>query len=245
MCRHLAYLGPPVRLDALVLDPSHSLLVQASSPRHQIGTHDNPHGFGVGWFDGGDDEPRRYRTAKPMWADDAFGAVAARERAGAVVAAVRHASPGAAVDERGNAPFVGEGRLFSHNGFVRGYREGIDAAIRARTSARRLASIEGDSDSEALFALVLDNLDDGSPLEAALVRTIEIVREYTDGPLNLLVADGRAVAATAAGNSLFTRQRDAERVVASEPFDDDPDWTRVTDESVVVADSDGIRSSTI
>ena len=32
MCRHLAYLGPPATLSALVLEPTHGLLRQSYAP---------------------------------------------------------------------------------------------------------------------------------------------------------------------------------------------------------------------
>ena len=51
MCRHLAYLGPPVPLAELVLDPPHSL---SSSPGRRAdmrgGGTVNADGFGVGWY---------------------------------------------------------------------------------------------------------------------------------------------------------------------------------------------------
>jgi hypothetical protein len=50
-----AYLGPPVRLSALLLDPPHSLLRQSWEPRRQRYGRMNADGFGVGWYPGGDD----------------------------------------------------------------------------------------------------------------------------------------------------------------------------------------------
>ena len=65
----------------------------------------------------------------------------------------------------------------------------------------------------------------------------------SDGPLNLLLTDGRTIAATALGNSLFTTDRCGAVVVASEPLDDDPSWKPVADDSLVVADGDGVDIS--
>ena len=243
MCRHLAYLGPPLALDALLLRPSHSLLEQATAPRHQIGTHDNPDGFGVGWYADDGSPPERYRTAKPMWADERFPPLATQTRSGAVLAAVRNATPGSVIDVSGNAPFTSGPYLFSHNGYVAGYRAGVADELRARTSSRRLAGIDGDTDSEALFALVLDRLDEGRRAVDALVATVATANGLGGGYLNLLLTDGRSIAATAVGNSLFVLDREDARVVASEPFDDDPAWQAVPDRSAVIADVTGIRCS--
>ena len=241
MCRHLAYVGPPVALDALLLRPAHSLLRQASAPRLQVATHDNPDGFGAGWYADGAATPERYRTATPMWADERFLALAAGIHAGAVLAAVRNATPGSVIEVTGNAPFTSGPWLFSHNGYVAGFRTGVADELRARTSAHRLAGIEGDTDSEALFALVLDHLDRGCTAIDALAATVATARELGGGYLNLLLTDGHAIAATAVGNSLFVLDRAGARVVASEPFDDDPAWQAVPDGSTVVADGAGIH----
>jgi len=55
------------------------------------------------------------------------------------------------------------------------------------------------------------------------------------GRFNLLLTDGEVIAATAAGDTLFWRRREGGVVVASEPSDDDPDWAKVPDDSVVEA----------
>jgi gamma-glutamyl hercynylcysteine S-oxide hydrolase len=241
MCRHLAYLGPRVALDALLFEPEHSLLRQATNPRFQTSTNDNPHGFGVGWYVDGAAAPERYRTAKPMWTDDAFAVRATNESAPAVLAAVRNASPGSVLDERNNAPFTSGPYLFSHNGVIAGYRATVQDPLRARISTDRRAAIEGDTDSETLFAFTLDRLDQGASLADALVDTVQLVRTLGDGHLNLLLTDGTMIAATAVGNSLFTLTDGAQRVVASEPYDGNQSWTPVDDCSVVIADADGVR----
>lgn len=51
MCRHLAYLGPPVSLASLVLEPSHSLYEQSWAPNDMRGGGSvNADGFGLAWY---------------------------------------------------------------------------------------------------------------------------------------------------------------------------------------------------
>src|SRR6266571_1966469 len=76
MCRHLAYLGPPATLRALLLDPPHGLGTQAWAPRRQCHGTMNVDGFGVGWYADGDPVPARYRRAGPIWADPGFADLA-------------------------------------------------------------------------------------------------------------------------------------------------------------------------
>lgn len=230
MCRHLAYLGPPVTLHELLLSQPHSLLRQSWEPRHQQGSLLNADGFGVGWYDfDRRREPARYRTAMPMWTDRSFASMAGVIASPAVLAAVRSASPGNPIEASGNAPFTNGPWLFSHNGTVDDYHEGAGAALRRQVSDRRLGVIEGASDSEVLFALVLDRLDAGAAPVEALDDVVALVCRVSGGSLNLLLTDGVRLAATAFGKSLFVWDGPERIVVASEPYDDDPAWARVED----------------
>ena len=236
MCRHLAYLGPPITLDALLLTPPHSLLHQSYRPRHQRHGTVNADGFGAGWWSPDvRAEPARYRTAAPIWSDRSFASLAGVISAGAVVAAVRSATPPLPVEESGCAPFTAGPWLFSHNGVVDGWTSGANVGLRRQVSATRSATIEGATDSEVLFALALDRLDDGVGPADALRAVIATVADGPGGRLNLLISDGAAVAATTFGDTLFVRTGDGATAVASEPFDDDAAWVAVPDCSVVEA----------
>jgi glutamine amidotransferase len=227
MCRHLAYLGPPVALGSLLFDAPHSLCEQAARPRHQPPGRVNKDGWGVGWFEDADTAPRVYRTATAMWEDTAF---AGHEiTAGSFVAAARLSSPGARLHESGNAPFTADGWLFSLNGFVGEFREGLEQELRAGISDRRLAAVTGDADTELVFAMVLDRLDGGAEPTGALSGTIDAISSRAPSKLNLVLAGARAVYATRFGNSLFTR----DSIVVSEPLDDDAAWEEIPDHSVV------------
>ena len=235
MCRFVAYLGPPVTLDALLLAPEHSLLRQSWVPRHQRHGTVNADGFGVGWYDTARrPEPARYRTARPMWADRSFSSVAGLVASGAVLAAVRSATPPAPVEESGAPPFTSGRWLFAHNGAVDGFHDEPGIELRRQVTERARAGIEGASDAEVLFALALGRLDAGDSMGEALAGVIDLVEDVTTARLNLVITDGERVVATACGDSLFVR-RGAGVVVASEPFDDDSSWQSVPDRSLVDA----------
>lgn len=237
MCRHLAYLGPPVTLHSLVLAPPRSLLRQSWEARHQTTPCLNADGFGVGWYDRSvRDEPARYRTARPIWADRSFASIAGLISSDAVVAAVRAAGPGLPVEDSGNAPFTSGPWLFSHNGIVERFLEGVGVALRREVSDTHLGIIEGATDSEILFAMALDRLADGGSPGDALDDVVTTVCKHTTGRLNLLLSDGVRVAATTFGNSLFVRRSDDCLLMASEPHDDSDDgWDRIDDNCVVEA----------
>jgi glutamine amidotransferase len=235
MCRHLAYLGPPVGLDALLFTAPHSLAHQAERPQHQISGDTNPDGWGVAWYHAPHTVPEWYRTVTPVWADRDFAARAGSLRSGAFLAAARLASPGATLVDTGNAPFVDDTWSFSLNGIVHGFTDGAGDELRARVEPGRRTRIVGDADTEVLFALVLQHLAAGMPPAEALATVVHDVLAVTTGRLNLLLTDGALVHATRVGNSLFRRGP----VIASEPTDDEPGWVEIPDRTVTVLTPDG------
>ncbi|MGQ0573239.1 MAG: ergothioneine biosynthesis protein EgtC [Pseudonocardia sp.] len=246
MCRHLAYLGPPTTLSALVLDPPHGLLRQSYAPRDmRAGGTVNADGFGVGWYPttGAADAPVRYRSARPLWSDTSFAAVAGATVSGAVLAAVRSATTGMPVHAGAAAPF-GEGRwLFSHNGVVRDW-PGSVAGLAAALPTVDLLTLDAPTDAALLWALVRHRLRAGDDPAAAVAGVVRAVEAAAPGSrLNLLLTDGTAIWATAWTHALSVRIGPDAVLVASEPTDqptDDPTddgagWAPVPDRHLVVA----------
>ncbi len=241
MCRLIGYAGPTVTLETMLFDAPFSLRRQAHAPRHQTLGRINADGWGVGWYDPAiRPEPARYRTATPMWADIRFAEIAPLIRTGCFVAAVRNASPGSPVEETGSSPFTADDYLFTHNGYLDGFREGLGVALRHGLTERREGALLGAADSEVVFAMVLDRLDKGASLATAVTEVLGEIHDLTTGAFNFLLTDGTTMVATRDGNSLFTRSladpaadsADAGHVIASEPYDDDPRWQPVPDRSL-------------
>jgi gamma-glutamyl hercynylcysteine S-oxide hydrolase len=242
VCRHLAYLGPPVPLGSVLVEPQWALFSQSWAPRQQQYGVVNADGFGVGWYAAGDPVPARYRRDRPIWADDAFADLARVVTSGAFMAAVRSASPGMAAGETAAAPMVRGRWLFSHNGAVKGYPESA-AAVAATLPADLLLGLEASTDSALLWALVSSRLEAGVTLGDALTQVVALVESQCEARLNLLVTDGVQVAATVAGNSLSVLADGTRVVVASEPYDEDPAWVAVPDRSLVLATAAGFTVS--
>jgi glutamine amidotransferase len=235
MCRHLAFLGTPQPLGALLVDPPHSLVRQSWAPRRQRHGTVNADGFGVGWYADGDPVPARYRRAGPVWADLPFADLARVVRSTAVLAAVRDATEPGADAEAAAAPYASGSWLFSHNGAVRGWPASL-TPLAAALPAAELLALEARCDAALLWALVLNRLRAGDSLGQALADTVRETAEAAPGSrLNLLLTDGRAIAATAWGDTLWYLTEPGRTVVASEPFDDDPLWQEVPDRTVLTA----------
>ena len=249
MCRHLAHLGPtPVTLASLLTEPEHSLLVQSYAPSDMRGGGTvNADGFGVGWLRHVGDTGRQgealvYRRDDPMWTDASFLDLARGVETTALVAAVRSATVGMPVSTAACAPFRADGRLFSHNGVVRGWPHSM-ADLAATLPALDLLTLEAATDSALLWALVRARLAAGKDVADAVAGVVADTLAAAPGSrLNLLVGDGEQIVATVVDHALSYRTHpDGAVTVASEPLDLDPTWVPVPDGSLLVARPGGVH----
>ncbi|MGA5821903.1 ergothioneine biosynthesis protein EgtC [Kitasatospora sp. NPDC094028] len=240
MCRHLAYLGEPLAPQELLVLPPHALHRQSWAPREQRYGTVNADGFGLGWWADGDEVPARYRRSGPIWADAAFADLARVLRTRSLVAAVRSATEGCAAGAAAAAPFAAGRWLFSHNGAVAGWPDKLDA-LAALLPPAELLELEARTDSALLWALTLHRLRAGAGLGEALAGTVADVAAHTTARLNLLLGDGRALAATAWGDTLYHLALPGlGTVVASEPYDDSPGWSPVPDGSLLLVEAGAV-----
>lgn len=238
MCRHAAYLGPPRPIGALLRDSPHSLCEQGRAPKEMVVAKDNPDGWGVAWWPESATAPERYRTTTRMWDDTRFRA--GDELATAVLGAVRKASPNTTLRTVNNAPFVAETRAgpmaFSLNGHA--FHGSCEARVRdALTPA---IALEGDTDSEALFALTRDRIDAGMDPAAALGAVHHVVDPGPDVYVNLLLVSSTRIVATTWRHTLYLRHDDTSTTVASEALDTTGSWQRVPDASLLDATATGV-----
>jgi glutamine amidotransferase len=143
------------------------------------------------------------------------------------------------ISEGACAPFSAGQWLFSHNGVADGWPESLEKLASTLRTAD-LMTLDAPTDSAVLWALVRQRLASGNELDVSLATVVNDVRAVTTGRLNLLLTDGRQIAATRWGESLYYLRGDNFVVVASEPYDDSPQWTEVPDATVVTATTDGL-----
>lgn len=235
MCRHLAYLGPPVTLASLLFAPPHSLLRQSFAPLDMRGGGTvNVDGFGAGWY-AGSVVPIRYRRALPMWTDTAFVELAPTVRSSAVLAAVRSATPGMPVVETASAPFTSDRWLFSLNGRIAGWPGSI-AELAAALPVTDLLTLDAPTDAALLWALVRHRLRAGEPAAAVVAAVTEQVLHAAPGSrLNLLLTDGEQIVGTAVYHALWVRPDAVSVLVASERTDPGPGWVPVPEGHLLTA----------
>jgi glutamine amidotransferase len=236
MCRHVGYLGRPVPVASVLLDPPHSLLRQSWAPKDmRRGGTLNADGYGFGWYPDGVTNAARYRRGCPMWTDANLRTVAANITSHCLLGAVRNATVGMPVMESAVAPFVDGPWLFSHNGVVDGWPDTV-VKVAERLATRELLTLDAPTDAALLWAVVRDRLRSGASLVDAVADTVAETAAAAPGSrLNLLLTDGTQLVATTAGHALSVRRADDHVLVSSEPLDDHPDWESVPDGRLLVA----------
>ncbi|NDJ89746.1 ergothioneine biosynthesis protein EgtC [Mycolicibacter kumamotonensis] len=219
MCRHLGWLGKPRSLAALMLEPPHGLLVQSYAPRRQQHGLLNADGWGAGFYDiAGSDEPRRWRSAMPLWGDTSFASVAPALSSHCVVAAVRSATVGMPIEASATAPFTDGTWLLSHNGVV-------DTSV-----LPTCAGAESVCDSAILAASIFSR-----GVESLGELIVEVGAADPRARLNIVAANGSRLLATTWGDSLSMLHGSDGVVLASEPYDDDPRWIDIPDRHLIDA----------
>ncbi|NJM69489.1 MAG: ergothioneine biosynthesis protein EgtC [Scytonema sp. RU_4_4] len=204
MCRLLAYLGSPVSLEPLLYKPEHSLVVQSYQPREMLSGVVNADGFGVGWYHPQKEtEPFTYKNTLPIWNDINLPSLSRYVESGCVLAYVRSATPGQALDLSNCQPYQYQRLLFIHNGRINKFRQTLYRPIRNLLSDEIYQWIGGTTDSEHIFALLLNQwqANPGKSLEQALQKTLlqlqELAQSYQTYVLaNVVISDGHRLIAS-------------------------------------------------
>ena len=172
MCRWLAYSGTPIRLEELLFKRDHSLIDQSLHAR-QGATTTNGDGFGVGWYEEGE-EPRVYRSTHPAWNDRNLRELAAGISSPLFFAHIR-ASTGTAIQETNTHPFRYDRWLWMHNGLIRDFHL-VKRRLQNAVDDAYFDSIEGTTDSETMFYLALTFGLRDDPV-AAVERAVGFIEE--------------------------------------------------------------------
>jgi glutamine amidotransferase len=239
VCRHLAYIGAPRAVRDFVFDAPHALVHQGRTPREMVVAKDNPDGWGAAWWPPGAIEPRHYRTTTVMWDDTAF--TAGDEKAVALLAAVRKASPNTALDAVNNAPFVAGSRVGTLAFSLNGHAFHASCADRVKGALGPGTPLVGDTDSEVLFALTRERIDAGRTPAEALAAVHDVVAPGPEVYVNLLLVTPDQIVATTWQHTLYVHTGAGATTVASEALEPDDGWRRVPDASLLVADADTVR----
>jgi len=217
MCRLVGIVASEVTEFGLVLKEAPRSLARLS--------REHPDGWGIAAHGGPGSIPppstrsphdgpwRIHKGTNPAGECNRFLEIASRSSGTVLIAHVRQKTVGPTSIENTH-PFVQSGWVFAHNGTLRDH-----ASLRAQISPERLARVQGDTDSEILFAFLLTRLDHagvshvgGAPaardeaLRVIAVATEEL-RERKAGAFNFLLSDGASCFVHRFGRTLFLLER--------------------------------------
>ncbi len=254
MCRLLGYLGSPIALDKLLYKPEHSLIVQSYQPREMTSGVVNADGCGVGWYHSQKDtNPFSYKSVLPIWNDTNLASLSRYVESGCVLAYVRSATAGQVVDLSNCQPFEYDHLLCIHNGRIENFRQTLYRPMRDRLGDIAYQSIEGNTDSEHIFALVLDELQTNQSatldlaLHTALLQIEQLAKSHqVAASANMIVSDGKRLVASRFASdknapSLYWLRDDPAFpeavIIASEPLFEG-NWNSFPQQSIVSVGQD-------
>ncbi|MFB6351670.1 MAG: class II glutamine amidotransferase [Bradymonadaceae bacterium] len=254
----------PTRVECELLDAQHSLLHQAKRDRRGM---ENPHGWGMGWFNRG--KTHCARQVEPANESQDYRTSAARTEGTAVIAHIRRATVGRPRRENTH-PFRDGQALLAHNGHIENFDE-IRHKLLAQMPERNQKAIQGTTDSEHFFQLALSKLDTFAPdeMREALMEAVDTVRRCFTGEvedemrlaLNTLFIAGGNLAGTRLRRTLWYLERSGTKhcpvcgkthdtsgttedyravVLASERLTDE-DWKPVPKDSAFYVDEESME----
>jgi predicted glutamine amidotransferase len=212
MCRALAYLGQPVLLDHLLFQPDSALVKQSYMP--QMLTLLNLAGFGMKAWDRDSRDPDRpysyASTSLPIY-DRNLKALSEKIRASCVLAHVRgvHFNTEGIISQQNIHPFQFRGcRIaLAHNGDLDRMRE-MKPALLGYIRPAFARMIDGTTDSEWVYALLLSHLEDpardvsADEIAQAVEKTLAVIRQVRArlgianwSPVNLFITTGKQLVA--------------------------------------------------
>jgi glutamine amidotransferase len=201
---------------------------------------EHPDGWGIAVYNG--NGWTLHKHAAEAQRDPIFGKVAKAAEGEVLIAHVRKGTVGAITTENTH-PFRSGRWVFAHNGTI----EDVDT-LRVHVAPHRLRGLEGETDSEVLFAYLLGKLDEQGIEDARCEPLVSEVLSMAVGRLaewlqmasgNFLLSDGATMYAYRHGRPLALLERSAGEagfaacardcvVVASEPLTDEP-WKSVAE----------------
>ncbi|KAI3658160.1 hypothetical protein MP638_000843 [Amoeboaphelidium occidentale] len=236
MCRFLLYKGKePILLADLLTRPEHSMVHQSFDSKLRVDKRRplNGDGFGIGWYQeerpndtaperqnellkmySAKDGPCIFTSILPAWTNFNLIRLSEKIQSKLVFAHVRAASPGFPITETNCHPWSYGRFLFMHNGYISGFSK-IKRKLQSVLRDELYLFVQGNTDSEWIFALFLNQFDDplngdygADKMSAALLKVINILNLWCKEAgviepslMNFAVSNGSVVAVTRYVNS--------------------------------------------
>ncbi len=263
MCRLYGFRSNARRkVECELIHAQNSLLSQSAYDERGAS---NPHGWGLGTYDG--DTPSVVREPVAAYDSDEFRWESAKIYTCNTLAHVRRATVGI-VREENTHPFTHEGWLFAHNGNLGAFSEIRGRLLDEMTSAHREA-VRGDTDSEHFFHWLLSRAarEPEKSLVQVLGEAVYQLRAWSEAAesgaeiaLNTILTNGTESLGTRFGRSLWYVERPLVHaceicdgalhveegmtspyravVIASEQITQTEEWTAIPDGTLFYVDAE-------
>ena len=208
MCRFVAYLGKkPLLLNDVLGEPENSLINQSKHAKDgALGL--NADGFGLGWYNHEiDNIPGVFKSIQPAWNDLNLHNIVTKVKSTCFLGHVRSATMGD-VNIFNSHPFAYNKFLFVHNGTIHEF-DNIKRQLLTILSDEMFSTIKGQTDSEYLFALLMDNFyrkkimvsvqDLSEIVEKSIDQLIMMQKQLTKAAfskINSVLTNGKTLIAT-------------------------------------------------
>ncbi len=214
MCRVVAYLGQPILLQELLYNPDNSLITQIYNPKRMLYML-NLAGFGIAAWEKKSIRPEvpfLYHTLNLPFYDQNLHNLSSKIAPDCLIAHVRgvQETEKNVISNQNIHPFLFEGTslAFAHNGKLAGFHD-MRFDLFKYTRPEFKSQIVGSTDSEAIYALFLSQLQDPNDsssvteIFSALIDTLLILKKIRkkhgvdiSSPLNFFISDGNLIIAT-------------------------------------------------
>ena len=251
VCRFVAYLGEEIKLEELVYNFPHNLVVQSYAPKELLVGNVNLDGFGCGWYNTAvEKDPALYATLLPIWADYRFPTIAKAVASNIIFSSVRNATPPFPNELSSVLPLALGKYLFLHNGYITDYNK-CKRRLENELPDEYFNMIQSRSDSAFIFAAFmwkLSEIDVSEKLiKKAMIATLDWLKNQLESlgekaNLNIGIADGESMLFirhefNGACNSLYYNESHEQLskgvLIASEPLDEDNGWNEVPENSMI------------
>lgn len=234
MCRLLAYVAPRAVSASHLMGPQ-----QCDRFANMSRLHDD--GWGSMWLPQVGAPVVGHRAAGPGYLDPQLWQVLEQQTALARVVHLRLATRSMGVEVTNSHPFVAQGVGFAHNGAIV-----PTDALRSMLGPQDMAEVQGTTDSELYFALVLRGLRWGlSATEAVRAAVTRIRSAYPQASLNAMLLTPSSLIVVHANESAPVPYHDFVGV-ADLPADHDEDYFQLAyqrrSDGTVIISSTGVHA---
>ncbi|BAY23339.1 hypothetical protein NIES2100_31040 [Calothrix sp. NIES-2100] len=254
MCRLIGYLGNSIKLNELLYEEEHSLEKQSYQPLELKSGVVCADGVGVGWYDEAG-KSFIYRNTIPLWNDPNLKELSQYVQTNCTLGYARLTGIGESLDISNCQPFRNGKLLFVHNGQISNFQQTLYRPIRDSLSDSTYNLIKGMTDSEHIFAFLVEMWQSypDSNLLSALRITLEkltvLAQKYdTSFSANIIVSDGQAIAAvryaydTQAPTLYWSSDavnNPSRIIIASEPLSQN-NWIPFAEQSALSVEADSL-----